>query len=156
MRVTAVGTAYGEQFLWCESVADDVDRDAMPDPARVEVAVAAAHRFGAAAIEAVGRARDQLVELVSAGPVVLWGAGSKGMTYLNLVSDIAEVAAVVDVNPRKSGWGVPGTPFVVQPPTELTAIRPATVLAANPIYVGEIASSLDDLGVTATVRPLWS
>ena len=66
------------------------------------------------------------------GPVVLWGAGSKGMTYLNLIADSQQISAVVDVNPRKTGFGVPGTNFIISDPASLSEINPKTVLIANP------------------------
>jgi hypothetical protein len=40
-------------------------------------------------------------------------------------------------------------------PDRLDAVRPATVLIANPIYADEIRSDLADRGVTADVLPLW-
>ena len=39
-----------------------------------------------------------VVDLAERGPVVLWGAGSKGMTYLNLVADVAPIAGVVSAS----------------------------------------------------------
>jgi hypothetical protein len=100
-------------------------------------------------------ARTELAELAARGPVALWGAGSKGVTYLNLMSEVAAVEAVIDINPRKAGWGVPGTSLVVDGPERLRAVQPRTVLAANPIYVDEIADRLDSIGVRAEVLPLW-
>ncbi len=155
LDVTSTGAAFGDQFLWCEATTGRIDPGAVPDPVRVEASVSAARTFGVAAVRRVEQARDDLERWAARGPVALWGAGSKGMTYLNLVADVADVAAVVDINPRKAGWGVPGTSLVVTHPEELIETRPRTVLVANPIYIGEISASLDRLGVIADVRPLW-
>lgn len=155
LRVTSMGAAFGDQFLWCEAIPGDSAADALPDPSAVEQAVVAATVFGATAAERIERARDDLATWAAAGPVALWGAGSKGVTYLNLVADVAEVAAVVDINPRKSGWGVPGTSFAISGPDVLIDVQPRTVVAANPIYVGEIAAALEHMGIDACVRPLW-
>ena len=77
------------------------------------------------------------------------------MTYLNLVADVAPVAAVVDINPRKVGAGVSGTGHAIVAPAELVDVRPRTVFVANPIYVNEIAAELRDLGIDAETLPLW-
>lgn len=147
------GAAFGDQFMWAEArlgtAADTVDRVA------VDAAVAAAIEFGETARARIAEARSELAELDEAGPVVLWGAGSKGATYLNLVHDVAPVAGVVDINPRKDGWGVPGTPLAITGSAAMTDVKPTTVLAANPVYVDEIAAELAELGVRADVRPLW-
>lgn len=156
LAVTAAGAEFGDQFLWCEAEATVAEPDARPDPASLDAAVAAARRFGVEAATRIEQARAELAEFVERGPVALWGAGSKGMTYLNLVADVADVSAVVDLNPRKDGWGVPGTTATIALPERLTEVRPAMVLVANPVYVPEIANSLRSLGLDADVRPLWS
>ncbi len=94
-------------------------------------------------------ARDDLAGFAAEGPVVLWGAGSKGMTYLNVVSDVAPIVGVVDINPRKAGWGVPGTDLVIVGPDALVEVQPRTVLVANPVYVEEISAQLRELDVDA-------
>jgi len=167
LRATSLGSAFDDQFLWCEAVSDgagdaaSADRASVlpSDPAAVDGAVDAAVRFGEEAARRIAEARRSLSELADDGPVVLWGAGSKGMTYLNVVQDgtgeAAPVAGVIDVNPRKIGAGVPGTAYTITAPASLTELKPRTVLAANPAYLGEIGEDLDALGLDAEVLPLW-
>jgi len=156
LEVASTGVAFGDQFLWCDATPGPVDPDARPAAAEVRVEVAAAHRFGRAATRRIEEAREELVGWADRGPVIVWGAGSKGATYLNLVANVAAIAGVVDINPRKFGCGVPGTDLVVSEPEEITRLRPRTVLAANPVYVDEITETIHRLGVDAAVRPLWS
>jgi hypothetical protein len=154
LNPSIIGTAFGGQFLWCEATPGGATRvDA--DPGRVDSAVEQALAFGRAALQRIDEARRELASWAEIGPVALWGAGSKGMTYLNIVAADIPVGAVVDINPRKAGWGVPGTSFTISTPEELVSVEPRTVLVANPVYVGEIAAQLDALGVRADVRPLW-
>jgi hypothetical protein len=155
LRTTASGSAFGGQFLWSEASPGPFDPDALPAPGDVEAAVAAARGFGVASERRIDMARTELAELAARGPVALWGAGSKGVTYLNLMSEVAAVDAVIDINPRKAGWGVPGTSLVVDGPERLRAVQPRTVLAANPIYVDEISALLESIGVEAEVLSLW-
>lgn len=154
LRIDQLGTSFGEQFLWCESRPATESTDTQRH-APIDDAVSAAIEFGRAARARLDEAREELAAYVATGPVVLWGAGSKGATYLNLVGDAAPVAGVVDINPRKGGWGVPGTALTISEPGALTAIAPHTVLVANPIYIDEIESKLAGIGVCADVRALW-
>lgn len=155
LRTARGGSEFGGQFLWSEAVVDTADPDAAPAAHEVATAVAAARRFGDEARHRIAEARDELATLSSQGPVALWGAGSKGITYLNLVADVANIDAVVDLNPRKAGWGVPGTTATISRPDRLTDVRPATVLVSNPIYLSEIGDALRSIGVDAETRPLW-
>ncbi len=149
-----VVTAYDDQFLSVESRPVEPST-VMPDSSIVEPLVQQAVDFGEQARKRIDQARTELARYRAAGPVALWGAGSKGMTYMNLVASEGEVAAVVDVNPRKAGFGIPGVPGVISGPESLTDIAPATVLIANPIYAAEIRATLADLGVDADVFALW-
>ncbi len=154
MHIDQIGTSFGEQFLWSESTVLAEHREPNGDFA-IDAAVSTALEFGRRARARLDEARDELEAFASVGPVVLWGAGSKGATYLNLVGDAAPIAGVVDINPRKCGWGVPGTTLTISEPPALTEIAPRTVLVANPIYVDEIRSKLAGIGVNADVRALW-
>jgi nucleoside-diphosphate-sugar epimerase/SAM-dependent methyltransferase len=85
----------------------------------------------------------QLQQWHGAGPVVLWGAGAKGVTFCNLADpECQRLACVVDVNPAKQGKFVAGTGHRIISPEELTAHRPAAVLVLNPNYLPEIAERL--------------
>jgi hypothetical protein len=161
LRVERIDAAFGRQFLWCEAVSDELaESNADPDPDAVAEAVAKARSFGAAAVARIAEARADLERFAAAGPVALWGAGSKGMTYLNLMSDSTSdgttpIAGVVDINPRKAGWGVPGTSQVISGPEAMVDMQPRTVLIANPVYADEISATLSGMGVDADVLPLW-
>jgi hypothetical protein len=156
LDVNTIGTAFGNQFLWCEASPSADGRQPQPDETAVEVAVDAARQFGLAATVRIEQARADLARFAADGPVALWGAGSKGMTYLNLMSDVGPIAAVVDVNPRKVGAGVPGTSLIISGPGDLVAVDPRTVIVANPLYRDEIATILAGLGVDAELQLLWT
>ncbi|MGB7879234.1 MAG: methyltransferase domain-containing protein [Ilumatobacteraceae bacterium] len=157
LDVTSMGAAFGDQFLWCEAEpSNPIQLEPRPDAAAVERAIAEAEEFGRAAVRRIEQARRDLARWAADGPVALWGAGSKGMTYLNVVADVAPIAAVVDLNPRKSGAGVPGTSLVISGPDSLVDNPPRTVLVSNPVYRDEIAQNLASLGVDAELELLWA
>jgi SAM-dependent methyltransferase len=94
----------------------------------------------------VDRWHEALAEARADGrPVVAWGAGSKGNTFLNIVGK--DVSAIVDINPKKRGKFVAGTGQPIIAPGELTENPPSTVVIMNPIYRDEIAVQLSALGL---------
>jgi SAM-dependent methyltransferase len=77
--------------------------------------------------------------------VVLWGGGSKGVSFLTTLGLEQEVAAAVDINPYKQGKFIPGTGHPVIAPAALVDQAPDMVIVMNPIYVDEVAKSLSTL-----------
>lgn len=83
--------------------------------------------------------------------VVVWGAGSKGVMFLNRLKGHGRIRYAVDLNPRKQGKYVPGTGTRIMPPEWLRAYRPHVVVAMNRIYRREIADKLRSLGLASEV-----
>lgn len=92
--------------------------------------------------------RDRLAAARAAGKrVVLWGGGSKAVSFLTTLGITDEVQAAVDINPYKQGKFTPGSGHPVIAPTDLIAHRPDMVVVMNPIYVNEVGKSLAALGL---------
>lgn len=87
----------------------------------------------------------------SIGPAVLWGVGSKGVSFLNALADPAHIAAAVDLNPRKQGRYVAGSGHRIVAPEALRTIEPDVVLVSNAFYRDEVESDLRALGQNADV-----
>ncbi len=83
--------------------------------------------------------------------VSIWGAGSKGVTFLNALKVGEEIGNIVDLNVHKQGKFVPGTGHQVVSPEHLQDYQPDIVIVMNPIYTNEIAQSLKGMGVNATM-----
>jgi SAM-dependent methyltransferase len=86
--------------------------------------------------------------------IVLWGGGSKGVSFLTTLGLTQEVAAVVDINPYKQGKFVPATGHEVIAPTALSDIRPDLVIVMNPIYENEVAANLRAMNLRSEVIAL--
>lgn len=154
----AVQETYGGQFLTIEarpaSEAPDLRGAAANGPATrsrdlrgLTTAFARAHALKLA------RWRDVLEQVDREGTTaVLWGGGSKGVSFLNML-EVSEttIPYVVDVNPRKQGCHVAGTGQAIIPPYRLTTIRPRLVIVMNPLYREEVEAELGRLQVPATV-----
>ncbi len=84
--------------------------------------------------------------------IVLWGAGSKGVSFLNVLNVSNEqIEYVVDVNPRKQGRFVAGTAQRIISPDDLKSCQPDVIIVMNPVYRAEIERMIDELGVRSDV-----
>lgn len=80
----------------------------------------------------------------------LWGAGAKGITFLNFLDiQYHQMPYVIDVNPRKQGKFVNGTGQKIMSPEFLMEYQPNFVIIMNPAYEEEIKQELMQLGVNA-------
>jgi C-methyltransferase C-terminal domain/Methyltransferase domain len=77
---------------------------------------------------------------------VVWGAGSKGVTFLNILKNQSVIEYIVDLNPRKQGKYLPGTGQKIVPSEFLRQYQPDVVIVMNPIYRDEIGQMLADMG----------
>jgi SAM-dependent methyltransferase len=82
------------------------------------------------------------------GRVVVWGAGAKATTFLNLLRP-GTIDFVVDVNPRKHGKYIIGTGQQIVPPEFLREYSADVILCMNPQYFSEIARQLREMDVAA-------
>lgn len=81
--------------------------------------------------------------------VVLWGGGSKGVSFLTTLGiGLDTVQYVVDINPNKSGTFMAGTGQEIVAPDFLPSYQPDVVIVMNPIYREEIRRDLEKLGLT--------
>lgn len=146
--ITRLMPAFQEQFLGVEAVVSDV-APPVHDDGEASWLVARAASFVARRAQEIDRWHARLD---AAEHVVVWGAGSKGVTFVNTVPAAGSaVEALVDVNPRKQGMHVPGTGHPIVAPDALPAVRPTLVVVMNPVYVEEISQRLGSLGVDAAV-----
>jgi 2-polyprenyl-3-methyl-5-hydroxy-6-metoxy-1,4-benzoquinol methylase len=87
----------------------------------------------------VGFWKESLQKMKQQGVrVVVWGAGSKGITFLNVLHIDGLIDYVVDINPHKQGRYIPGTGQRVISPDALVDIRPQVIITMNPLYTDEI------------------
>ena len=83
--------------------------------------------------------------------VVIWGAGSKGVSFLTTLGLSDEIACAVDVNPHLSGMFIPGSGHEIVEPARLSNYEPDIVIVMNPIYRHEIEAQLAGLGMQPRV-----
>ncbi|MBW2991931.1 methyltransferase domain-containing protein, partial [Candidatus Woesearchaeota archaeon] len=81
---------------------------------------------------------------------VLWGAGARGLSFLNAVKP-EEIQYIVDINPNKQGKYIAGTGQKIIGPDFLKGYRPDKIIIMNPVYKEEIQKTLDKLKIDAEI-----
>ena len=154
--VLAAGQAFGGQYIYLEakvSSASSRAAAARRDAASRRALELSVESFGQAFESHLDRWRHRLREAGAARrSISVWGAGSKGVTFLNAVDQDHSVRSVIDISPRKHGKFVPGTGHRVAPPSALVGSACDTLIVMNPLYTTEIRTMLNKLGITCDIE----
>jgi SAM-dependent methyltransferase len=144
-----VSRVFGGQYLWAEaSTVGDPEALAPPGAAAPADLDGAHERF-------TEHWRATVRAAAAAGPVALWGAGAKGVTFALLVDpENAIIDHVVDINPGKQGRFFPSSALPVLSPEASAARAPKTIFVMNPNYLDEIAASLAARGQSPRLVPI--
>jgi SAM-dependent methyltransferase len=149
--------AFGGQYLCIEGRPADTNRSQTPAGSDLSLSDVenAATAFAANYRHTISKWDKMLAGMGRAGArAVVWGAGSKGITFLNVLPGAAAIDFVIDINPHKQGRYVPGTGQQVVSPDRLTDICPDAIIVMNPLYLDEIAQMISDLNLPREVRLL--
>jgi SAM-dependent methyltransferase len=149
--VQSIEPTFGEQFLCIEAVpTQEAVHRAEPNAVTMTGLTGDIQRFSDAYRSKVQYMTQTLARLQEQNQkVVVWGAGSKGVTFQNVLNTAETIQYVVDVNPRKHDMYVAGTGQQIVPPTFLSEYQPDAVIIMNAIYQDEIAEALRAQNVDA-------
>jgi SAM-dependent methyltransferase len=86
--------------------------------------------------------------------VVVWGSGSKCVSFLTTLKVQDEIEYVIDINPHRHGKYIPGAGKRIMPPKFLKKYKPDVTIIMNSAYHNEIQQMLDDMKVNTEVMPL--
>jgi hypothetical protein len=86
--------------------------------------------------------------------VVIWGSGSKAVSFLTSFGSYGDVSHTVDINPYRQGAFMPATALPIVAPAELKVIKPDIVIVMNGIYESEIRESLRGIGLSPEIFSL--
>jgi hypothetical protein len=107
------------------------------------------------AVAQAGKVAEWRRVITAAGRVVVWGSGSKGVSFLSALGAAADrVSHAVDINPHRQGMHMVGTGHPIVGPDGLPAIRPDAVVVMNRVYRAEIAAMLGGLGLAPRLLAL--
>lgn len=155
LEVLAVQRDFGGQFLCAEA------RISRTAAARVQpldrIAETTIRSAANAMLDQLQRWRRWAAAIPAGGRVTLWGAGSKGVMFLNLLGLGAtqKIPSVVDQNSDKHGRFVSGTGQEIVAPEALRGSAVDSVVLMNGIYESEVRSRLASLGVAPQLIVAW-
>jgi hypothetical protein len=141
-RVSDVRHVFADQYMWAEAAY--APSKPLPEP-RIDASevLEAVRRYRREESQKLERMQNALVGMRKRGPVAIWGAGAKGVTFLNLLDAKADlVDCVIDINPRKQGRFLPGTGHEIVGPNALAERGITDVVVMNENYIAEIRASL--------------
>ncbi|HTX50274.1 MAG TPA: class I SAM-dependent methyltransferase [Caulobacteraceae bacterium] len=146
--VRQVAHVFGGQYLWAEAEAVEHGTPARLTPLASGDFAGAQRRFTARWRLAAERARRE-------GPVAIWGAGAKGVTFALLVdADGALFDHAIDINPHKQGLHMPTSGLLVLSPGQSAIRQPRTIFVMNPNYLAEIRDIAVASGGDAKLIPV--
>ncbi|MGH6913766.1 MAG: class I SAM-dependent methyltransferase [Geminicoccales bacterium] len=151
--VKDVWTDYGDQYLMIEAVRR-TKQSPTPVRAAAEIDGLAEKVANFAEVVPAQHAawKKRLAAWAAQGQkVVLWGSGSKAVSFLTTLGIRDELQYVVDINPHRQGMFMPGTGHAIVSPDFLAAYKPDRVIIMNPIYRDEIADMLKERGVEPVI-----
>lgn len=156
LRVTRAWETFAGQFLCLEAVGEGAPSNVAPAQLAVvppgDELLAMAAGLGAEMDRLLAHWRAEFARIAAAGGrVAVWGSGSKGVTFLNLMGADGVIGVPVDINPAKHGLYLPGVGRQVVAPEALPELGIALVLVMNPVYAQEIEGMVRGLGLQAPV-----
>lgn len=154
-EVLAMQRDFGGQFLCAEArIATGPRPQAATDAQASEESVRAAAR---GMLERLNHWRAWAEGLPANGRCSLWGAGSKGVMFLNLLGLQApgKVNRVIDQNADKHGRYVSGTGQEIIGPETLRGSDIEQIVLMNGIYEAEVRARLDSLGLAPQLTVAW-
>jgi SAM-dependent methyltransferase len=152
LTVERLYPAFGDQYLCAEATAGSVPSSRNSDDELSELADLA-DRFAAEYRRKMRVWQARLRDLKAAGRrVALWGAGSKGITFVNTVPGGETISCLVDLNPRKQGRFAPGTGHLVVAPDALRQMKPDVIIVMNPLYRDEIKRRTDEMDLQCAIE----
>lgn len=144
-EVLDVRERFGGQFLTLCARPAPPTSEAFGDTAPLRALVKA---FRSRYQDEVTHVHNKLLAARAAGrSAVIWGAGSKGITFLNVLGSSETIRYAIDINTSKHGKYVAGTGQPIHPPERIQTEPADIVLIMNPIYESEIRQAVASFGI---------
>lgn len=152
-KVASVRREYGDQYLMLEARASGlVAGEAAPLDDDVASLRALVTEFENRLATLHAEWSDRLERFQKEGKsVVVWGSGSKGVSFLTTLGVDVGIEYVVDINTFRQGHFMAGSGQQIVSPQFLVDYEPDVVIVMNPMYRGEIDRDLVAMGLQPEV-----
>ncbi|NCB38067.1 MAG: methyltransferase domain-containing protein [Erysipelotrichia bacterium] len=131
---------FSGQYLWLEAANSGVTNTEVISDRHISEKM---QKFAAYEKSVLANWRALIHRVRKSGKLAVWGAGAKGVTFVNLLDrDCQLIDFVIDMNPDKHKRFVPGTGHRVTGYNELFDNDVKNVIVMNPNYIEEIRALL--------------
>ncbi|MBY0118835.1 class I SAM-dependent methyltransferase [Paenibacillus sp. FSL L8-0435] len=142
-EVISVDRIFNGQYMWLEAKSTELDGESK-DKSYVHYADSSSIGFSENEFEWKRRTMEQISMYSEYGRTAIWGAGAKGVTFLNLIDpEMKYIDCVIDVNPNKVGKYLPGTGHEIVGIESLKRKDLATIIITNSNYLNEIKAIVE-------------
>ncbi|MGV2831485.1 class I SAM-dependent methyltransferase [Myxosarcina sp. GI1(2024)] len=147
---------YGEQYLIIEAQPRDTPSAKIHSLEETVAQVASDVRYFAENITSkLNYWKEYLIDAQKQRQkVVVWGSGSKCVSFLTTLNTVDKIEYAIDINPHRHGKFIPGVGKEIMPPEFLKTYQPDRVIIMNSIYREEIGKMLRDMNVSTEVVSL--
>ena len=147
---------YNEQYIMIENkLAVEETPGRMPLEDDLQLLEEQVTRFGNAYPIALQYWQEKLEKIRKAGKkAVIWGSGSKGVTFLTSLPNSDFIEYAVDINPYRQGTFMAGSGKAIVEPGFLKTYRPDVVIIMNAVYREEIQRDLSKMELEPLVLAL--
>ncbi|MEK8209758.1 class I SAM-dependent methyltransferase [Paenibacillus sp. FSL L8-0696] len=138
-EVVNIEHIFNDQYMWLE--ARSVETSGILDhfTSQVDIEINSNIQFSQYERQWKQKVQGHLAHYSKKGEIAIWGAGAKGVTFLNLIDpELKYINCVIDVNPNKVGKYLPGTGHEIVGVNALQDKALSTVIVMNPNYLEEI------------------
>lgn len=150
-RVDRVSRSFGGQYLLVVATRSSAELAESRIASSAERAADRVRRFERFADRILLGRRRVVAALAEVNlPVMVWGAGAKGVSFLNQFDpDHVRCAGAIDAHPDKQRRYVPACGHPIWAPANLRRASRRAIVVMNPNYLDEVTARLDQLGVSA-------
>jgi SAM-dependent methyltransferase len=154
--VITLETEYGDQYLTIEArPSQSIPTPPLPLEDDLAEVARFVDQFPGKFEEKRETWRRRVQEAAAKGQkIVLWGSGSKGVSFLTTLDIGNAIEYAVDINPYRRGHYMPTTGQEIVGPEFLTEYRPDVVILMNAIYREEVSRNLQRLGLAPDLYAL--
>lgn len=152
--VTRTAIEYDSQYLTIEAVPSSPQADLAGEDDVLAETAELVRTFPERVARHMDHWRATVRQAAATGPVVLWGSGSKAVSFLTSLGIADEVDCVTDINPNRHNHFMPGTGHRIVPPADLADLEPGLIIAMNRIYRDEIEEYARKMGLSCAIECL--
>jgi len=140
-RVEHVQTIFEDQYLWIEATLEEKE---VKNTSENGLTPSLARKFGSNEDIIKKNWIRKIEELTSKGKTAIWGAGAKGVTFVNLIDPECKlIDCVIDLNNKKQGKFIAGTGHPIVNYKDIQSREIKSVVLMNPNYFDETSQLIE-------------